>query len=102
VNHFNPMLSRQAFTQEKRLDPLHHPPAIPGLTPEVRETEHVEAPWLWTPVAGLPEVDQLGLLGVDREPVLGESLHQHGHHASRVHFLLEHDRDVVGIPDQTR
>src|ERR1044071_1343569 len=81
---------------------LHHPVALPGSAPEVGEAKHIEAPGTVTMTGRSSEIDELGLLWMEGEPELGESLRKDVHHPSCIRFSREDHRGVVGISDQTR
>src|ERR671936_844759 len=87
--------------------PLDHPEPPPGPRPVMGKAQQVER--LLTRSAcrvtrlgspRLAEVDQSGLLRVEGEAVLAESLRQHGQHPTRIFFLAEAQHGVIGVADQ--
>src|SRR5262245_11781128 len=68
---------------------------------DVRKAEKVECLWrpsarsLRFPHRRSAKLDQSGLLGVEREPVFGESLSQDFHHSFRILLVLKAQQEVV-------
>src|SRR5712691_9459884 len=95
----NPVRSRLA---------LYQPPAPPRPLPEVGEAEKVETSRLLVRpcsprlrlTAGLFETHQTGLVGMEAEPVLAESLRPHLQHPPRIALPLEDQHEVIGKADQ--
>src|SRR5687768_9553738 len=82
--------------------PLHHTGPLPGYSPEVSEPQQVKTSWSASVVGGPPEVDQPGLLGVEREPVSRESFREDCEHTPRVCFVREYHHGVIGVTNQLR
>src|SRR3954452_10081271 len=89
---------------------LYHPSAPPRPLPEVGEAKKVETPrflvWLRSLrlrlTAGLVETHQTGLVGVEAQPILAESLRQDFQHPPRIALQLEDQNEVIGKADQKR
>src|SRR4051812_29847773 len=97
----NPVRSRLA---------LDRPSAPPRPLPEVGEAEKVEAPRLLVRLrssgprsrTGPFETHQTGLVGVEAQAVLAESLRQHLQYPPSIALQLEGQHEVIGKADQKR
>src|SRR6202165_4562614 len=89
--------------------PLDHPIPTPGLCPKMGKAQQIERP----PTRGLrwptratasrrTEVDQSGLIWVQVQAVLAESLRQYGQHPTRIFLLAEGQHRIVRVADQDR
>jgi hypothetical protein len=87
---------------------LHHPSTPPRPLPEVGETEKVKTPRLLGRLrsslplltAGLFETHQTGLVGMEAQPVLTESLRQYLQDPPSIALQLDNQDKVVGKADQ--
>src|SRR5215831_17004945 len=82
--------------------PLDHPEPAPGYRPIMGKAQQVERPPTWRSrcVARLTsprlaEVDQSGLLRVQGEAVLAESLRQHSQNPTRIFFSAKAQHCIV-------
>src|SRR5688572_147366 len=87
--------------------PLHHPVALPGPAPEVRETQEIEGfraltttTPRWRLRARLLESQQPGFLRMESQPVLLESLRKYFSDSARVCLCLEDHHEVVRVSDE--
>jgi hypothetical protein len=76
--------------------------------PEMGKTQEIECPGTpcrttlrrgWTPV-WTAELDQPGLFGMQRQPVLLESLREYGHQSARILFSRKQKHSIVRTADE--
>src|SRR5437879_13031395 len=84
--------------------PLHHPVALPRPCPVMREPQQVKSAWprflTGTRAVGptwRPKGHQPGLIRVDRQAVLAETLRQHLQHSPGVFFPAEPHDEIVRV-----